>query len=266
MMPAKHAIIFLSHGGGPLPLLDDPRHQPLVSFLRSIPRSLINPKAIVVVSAHWEAPVASISGAAHPDLLYDYYGFPEASYSIQYPAAGAPELAQELKNHLQQAGLDANINLQRGLDHGVFVPLKRMYPEANIPCVQLSLVDSLTPATHIQLGKALAWLAQREILLVGSGFSFHNLPAFFGPTSSESQALNQAFEQWLMDTCCSTDYTEDQREQKLITWETAPGARFCHPREEHLLPLHVCYGAAHAAAQQSFSFEILGKLCSCYLW
>lgn len=266
MMSAKHAIIYLSHGGGPLPLLDDPSHQALINFLRTITDSLIRPKAIVVVSAHWEAAAASITGAAHPDLLYDYYGFAESAYSIQYSAPGAPELAQELKTLLQQAGVDASIDKLRGFDHGMFVPLKLMYPEATIPCVQLSLVNSLNPATHIQIGKALAFLAQREILLLGSGFSFHNLPAFFRPPTPETHKLNLAFEHWLMDTCCNTDYNEKERTQKLLAWENAPGARFCHPREEHLLPLHVCYGAANVAAKHCFSFEILGKQCSSYLW
>lgn len=141
-----------------------------------------------------------------------------------------------------------------------------MYPEGNIPCVQLSLVSSLNAEQHIQIGKALADLRKDNILVIGSGFSFHNMNAFFAQPTNETQAMNVSFERWLIDTCSNTQYTEAEREQRLIHWDSAPAARYCHPREEHLLPLLVCYGVAGAGAKKVFEFEMLGKISSAYLW
>jgi aromatic ring-opening dioxygenase catalytic subunit (LigB family) len=141
-----------------------------------------------------------------------------------------------------------------------------MYPEADIPCVQLSLVKTLDPAQHIEIGKALHNLVHDNILLIGSGFSFHNLKAFFQAGTPETTDLNHAFEAWLMDTCRNADYSEEERTQMLVDWADAPGARYCHPREEHLLPIHVCYGLAQAPCSKSFELEIMGKKCCMYLW
>jgi len=151
------------------------------------------------------------------------------------------------------------------VDHGLFVPLKIMYPEADIPCVQLSLVSTLDPSQHIEIGRALRSLHLENVLLIGSGFSFHNMKAFFRPGTSESRELNHAFEKWLLTTCCTTDYPEEERAQQLVRWVDAPGAHFCHPREEHLLPLHVCYGL-QAPCLGSFELQIMGKKSSMYLW
>lgn len=260
------SAIFISHGGGPLPLLGDPAHQAMVENLQHIADLLDRPSAIVVVSAHWEANRPTITAGAHPELIYDYYGFPDESYEIRYPAAGEPALAQRLFDSLQHSGIEAELDDRRGFDHGLFVPLKIMYPEADIPCVQLSLLNNLDPAEHIQLGRALADVTADNVLIIGSGFSFHNLKAFFTPASSEARALNESFEQWLVETCTSRDLSEQQREQRLIEWENAPGARHCHPREEHLLPLHVCYGVGGTTARQAFTFEVMGKKVSSYLW
>jgi 4,5-DOPA dioxygenase extradiol len=141
-----------------------------------------------------------------------------------------------------------------------------MYPDASIPCVQLSLVNNLQPELHIQMGKALADLRKDNVLVIGSGFSFHNLKTFFTPLTQQSQAMNQAFEHWLADTCSNRQITEEERRYKLINWDTAPSARYCHPREEHLLPLHVCYGVASSAAERVFEFEIMGKKVSAFSW
>ena len=132
--------------------------------------------------------------------------------------------------------------------------------------MQLSLVNSLQPELHIQIGKALASLRKENVLVIGSGFSFHNIPAFFAASTPQTQSMNGSFEQWLTDTCSSVQYTEQEREQRLIHWGSAPAARYCHPREEHLLPLHVCYGLAGSAAKKVFEFEILGKMASAYVW
>ena len=258
--------LFLSHGGGPMPLFGDPGHAEMIATLKTIASSIPKPKALVVVSAHWEAEVPAITANPSPDLIYDYYGFPEESYQIEYPCSGAPQLAQTLYRLLAEAGIKAKLDNNRGLDHGVFVPLKIMYPQADIPCVQLSLVASLDPATHIKMGRALQSLSAQNILLVGSGFSFHNLQAFFTPASEHTRTLNADFEAWLADTCCNAAFTEEERIERFSDWASAPGAQYCHPREEHLLPLFVCYGAAALPCSESYSLNILSKACSMYLW
>lgn len=258
--------LFISHGGGPLPLLQDPHHRELVEQLTQLGKTIPKPDAIIVVSAHWEETVATITASAHPPLIYDYYGFPPESYAIEYPCPGAPSLAKELQGMLNQKGLPAQLTEHRGLDHGVFVPLKLMYPEANIPCVQLSLLNGLDTLSHIHMGQALRGLEQKNILLIGSGFSFHNLRAFFDLKDPHAQQQNQAFEAWLTDTCANTRYSEEERTKRLIEWQQAPGAQFCHPREEHLMPLLVCYGLANAPCLKHSSIRILNKESSTFLW
>lgn len=141
-----------------------------------------------------------------------------------------------------------------------------MYPQADIPCVQLSLLNSLDPLAHIQMGEALKALSKDNLLMIGSGFSFHNLKAFFSPNTAEAAHNNQAFEAWLLETCRSQTLTEAQRVQRLLAWKDAPGATFCHPREEHLLPLHVCYGLAGGPCTMAFELDIMGKRSSMYGW
>lgn len=259
-------VLFLSHGGGPMPLLGDASHQKLIQFTQEITQTFTKPSAILVISAHWEENQPTITSAASSSLIYDYNGFPKAAYEIKYPVSGAPELANKVFNLLTSVGIAAKLDDQRGFDHGVFVPLKLMYPQANIPCVQLSLVNSLQPQQHIQIGKALANLRNDNVLIIGSGFTFHNMRAFFAPATKETQAMNTSFEQWLIDTCSSNQYTEAEREHRLTHWESAPAARYCHPREEHLLPLLVCYGVAGARVKEIFELEILGKMSSAYIW
>lgn len=258
--------LFISHGGGPLPLLGDAQHTEMLACLKGIAAEIPRPDAIVVVSAHWEAAVPTITSAANPSLLYDYSGFPPESYAITYPCAGEPSLASEIQRMLNAEGFEAQLDDARGLDHGVFVPLKIMYPEANIPCVQLSLVNTLDPMEHLKIGRALQGLSERNILVVGSGFSFHNMRAFFAPDTAESRRLNAAFEAWLHDVCGNMDYSEAQRCEMLKDWAQAPGAIFCHPREEHLMPLHVCYGVAQAPCAKRYELTILNKISSLYLW
>ncbi|GAB1255887.1 class III extradiol ring-cleavage dioxygenase [Aurantivibrio plasticivorans] len=265
-MSTKPQILFLSHGGGPMPLLGDKGHAEMVDCLKKITSLLRKPSAILVVSAHWEEKVPTITAGESPALIYDYYGFPEESYNITYPCKGEESLAKKVHDKLKIADIDSNLDKQRGYDHGLFIPLKIMYPEADIPCVQLSLLDNLSPEQHINLGHALHDLDYKNLLVIGSGFSFHNLKAFFAPESPEMKASNESFESWLLDTCSNPDITEKERQLRLCEWEKAPGARACHPREEHLLPLHVCYGLANSACTQSFELEILNKKSSMYLW
>lgn len=265
-MSDSPSTLFLSHGGGPMPLLGDPGHREMVSCLENIAAQIPKPDAILVISAHWEAELPTITAGKTPSLIYDYYGFPEESYQIQYPCAGEPALAGDVYRLLENAGIEARLDENRGFDHGLFIPLKIMYPKADIPCVQLSLVTDLDPSRHIAIGQALHELGQQHVLVIGSGFSFHNMKAFFAEDTSESRAFNLSFEAWLADTCCNPDYSEAERENLLANWAEAPGARYCHPREEHLLPLHVCYGIAQAPCPKHFSLSILNKVSSMYLW
>jgi 4,5-DOPA dioxygenase extradiol len=258
-------VLFLSHGGGPMPLMDDPGHQEMVSTLQRIAGVIPKPSAVIVVSAHWEMPRPSITHAASPPMIYDYYGFPDAAYRITYPAAGSPALADSIRWTLNRHGFDARLDDERGFDHGVYVPLKLMYPDADIPCVQLSLIRGLDPAAHIRMGQALAALEVENLLIVGSGFSFHNMEAFFSPSGERTQR-NDAFQSWLIETCTDSRMPENARTQRLVEWERAPYARFCHPRAEHLLPLHVCYGAAGRACDQRFEPHILGVRAGTFLW
>lgn len=265
-MNNQRRALFLSHGGGPLPLLGDDAHAEMVSCLKEIAGTISKPSAIIVVSAHWEAGNATVTSGGSPNLIYDYSGFPPESYKIKYPCSGHPSLASSITKQLGQGGINTRSDSARGFDHGLFVPLKIMYPEADIPCVQLSLIKGLDPIAHINVGRALQDLADPSLLLIGSGFSFHNMNAFFAPETVDSKKANQSFERWLLDTCTNQNISEEERTTRLISWEAAPAARYCHPREEHLLPLQVCYGFAASACTTSFALTILNKKSSMYLW
>ena len=258
-------IVFLSHGGGPLPILGDKGHRAMVKFMQRLPNLLKKPDMILAVSAHWEESTPVLLGAQNPPMLYDYYGFPDQAYRITYPAPGNPKLAERVAGMLRDNDFSVKIDRERGFDHGVFIPLKLMYPEAAIPVVQLSLIRGLNPAAHIALGQALRELLTENILVVGSGFTFHNQNAFFGDSRAESDPKNEAFQNWLIETCTGP-ILQSEREQRLIDWEKAPNARYCHPREEHLLPLHVCQGMANEPAEVVFDDEILGKRGVAFLW
>lgn len=263
-MPAP--VLYLPHGGGPLPLLEDPAHRSLIAFLRQLAGTFVQPEALLVVSAHWEEAVPTINAAARPPLLFDYYGFPPASYHYSYPAAGAPALAAELAGLLQAAGLRCAQVDDRGWDHGVFVPLLLLYPQARVPVLQLSLVAGLDPATHIRLGRCLADLRQRGVAIIGSGMSFHNLRAMFAGDDPRLRVASDSFDAWLVATLTDSSLAEEERTRRLVAWERAPAARFCHPREEHLLPLLVCYGAAGAAARLLFNEPLMGHKVSGFGW
>ncbi len=260
------AAIFVSHGGGPLPVLGDADHEEMVEHLGEIAAAVRKPSAIVVISAHWEASEATITAHPSPPIIYDYYGFPPESYSLEYPAPGAPELAARLADALTNQRIDVRLDRDRGFDHGLYIPLMLMYPDADIPCIQLSLLSSLDADKHIRLGAALTGLAADNILVLGSGFSFHNLRALMGRTPKSPDPENEAFETWLIETCTSSDLDDPSRTQRLIDWERAPGARYCHPREEHLLPLHVCYGVTRTKSIYHRELAIMGKKSSTFFW
>ena len=238
-------MVFLPHGGGPWPFVDigigsKAEQAELASYLRSVASvPPVPPKAVLVISAHWEEALPTVMNGEKPPLLYDYYGFPPESYQITWPAPGEPALARRVRELLGDAGFESAENAERGFDHGTFVPLKLVYPEANVPTVQLSLKRGLDPREHIALGRALAPLRDEGVFIVGSGMTFHNLRAF-GPQSSQAA---EAFDGWLR---ASIDLPQSEREQRLSDWSSAPSARLVHPREEHLLPLMVIAGAAGA--------------------
>ncbi|MDJ0957005.1 MAG: class III extradiol ring-cleavage dioxygenase [Arenicellales bacterium] len=259
-------ILYFPHGGGPLPLLNDPGHARLNHFLRRYPDTIAKPDAIVVISAHWEEPVITISAAQSPTLLFDYYGFPPETYEYQYPASGHPQLAERVHTMLRQAEIDSTLDHARGFDHGVFVPLLLMYPDADIPCIQVSLSSSLDAGLHIRIGRALNGLKNDNLLVLGSGFSFHNMQVLMGKRGEAIDDRNREFEAWLARTCSDNSLSETEREQLLTRWELAPHARYCHPREEHLLPLHVCYGIAQQSATLVFQNQVSGFIASAYQW
>jgi len=258
-------IVYFSHGGGPLPILGDISHKAMVDFMKRLPSQLRKPDAILVISAHWEEEAATLQGAQAPAMFYDYYGFPDEAYAITYPAPGSPALANRIAGILKENAIPTRIDPQRGFDHGLFIPLKMMYPQADIPSLQLSLLRGLDPAAHIALGKALRKLMEENILVIGSGFSFHNLRAFFSEGPSVPDPANDAFQDWLIETCAGP-IAQSEREGRLFEWEKAPSARYCHPREEHLLPLHVCLGMADKPASLIFDDQILGKRSVAFLW
>jgi 4,5-DOPA dioxygenase extradiol len=261
----KAQIVYFSHGGGPLPILGDPGHKAMIDFMTRLPKRLHKPDLILVISAHWEESVATLMGASTPPMFYDYYGFPDEAYEITYPAPGSPEYAAKIAGYLQKNNIPARIDPQRGFDHGLFIPLKLMYPEADIPSLQLSLLRGLDPRAHLALGKALRELNGGNILVVGSGFSFHNLRAFSFQNISAPDPANEAFQDWLIETCTGS-MPQPEREQRLVEWEKAPSARYCHPREEHLLPLHVCAAMAEKPGEVVFDDQILGKRSVAFLW
>lgn len=232
---------FISHGGGPWPYIPEMRAnmRQLESSLRAITEALsAPPKAVLMISGHWEAQQFTIMSSEQPSMLYDYGGFPAYTYQISYPAVGAPWLVARLKNLIAAADLPLATDNQRGLDHGAFSPLAVMYPDANIPVVQLSLQCDFDPAQHIALGRAIAPLRDEHILIIGSGFSYHNLSRM----GAAAQLPSAQFDAWLQRRVVGS--RPDQRVKHLIDWQHAPAARIAHPREDHLMPLMVALGAA----------------------
>jgi aromatic ring-opening dioxygenase catalytic subunit (LigB family) len=228
----------------------------LDASLRDIPRQIgVTPKAVLVITAHWEGRDFMLSSSARPPMIYDYGGFPPHTYEVQYNAPGAPELAAQVKSLLDAGGYPAVLDGQRGFDHGTFSAMYPVYPDADVPIVQLSLKHGLDPKTHLEVGRLLAPLRKEGVLIVGSGLSYHNLRAF----NAQGAAASHAFDDWLRATMA---LAPQERTARLIEWETAPGARMAHPREEHLLPLMVALGAAEeeAAAVPYHEDAFMGSL------
>jgi len=234
---------FINHGGGPCFFLEPGPMRAawadLESYLGDFAGRLAEPpRAILVVSAHWEEARPTVNAGPIPALLFDYGGFPDHTYHLTWPAPGAPQLAERVRDLLSEAGIASDADSARGWDHGVFVPMKVMFPQADIPVVQLSLQRGLDPAAHLAIGRALKPLRSEGVLIVGSGQTYHNMQGFFRGGSPDPEAA--AFDDWLRREMVEAG----TRDRALIDWEHAPGAREAHPREEHLLPLMVVAGAA----------------------
>lgn len=236
-------VLYLPHGAGPCFFMDWPGEpdmwKPLGEWLASIGESLVPaPKALLVISAHWEASVPTVLSGDQPPLVYDYSGFPPHTYRITWPAPGDAALAARVQQLLAAAALRCESDAERGFDHGTFIPLKLAYPRADVPTVQLSLKRGLDAGEHFAIGRALAPLRQEGVFIVGSGMSYHNMRAF---GTEAARAASLTFDAWLTQAVAEP---ADRRGRALAAWQRAPEARNAHPREEHLLPLMVVAGAA----------------------
>lgn len=262
---ARMPTLFVPHGAGPCFFMDwNPPHawHHTRDFLEGVAATLPSrPTAIILVSGHWLGSEFSVTSNARPNLIYDYHGFPAHTYELRYPAPGEPQLASRIVDLLKQHQIPAGEDPNRGLDHGAFIPLKLMFPNADIPVVQLSLRYDLDPAAHLKAGQALTPLRDEGVLIIGSGMSFHNMRGYgdpqFGPISDQ-------FDRWLVDAVTAPPV---QREQALANWASAPGARLSHPSraEEHLLPLMVAAGAAaNDSGEHVFSDRVMEVTLSAF--
>jgi aromatic ring-opening dioxygenase catalytic subunit (LigB family) len=239
----RQPSLFIPHGGGPCFFLNPdggcpPAWQPMRDYLASIlPDLPERPRAILIVSGHWEEADFTVQTGTRPDLLFDYYNFPEHTYRLRWDAPGAPDLARQVESLLRKDGFAVGENATRGWDHGVFVPMKVVAPEADIPTLQLSLRHDLDPADHIRAGQALASLRDEGVLIVGSGMSFHNMTVLGRDVTAQADDFDEALR------AAVTDPDAVRRRARVAAWDTLPQARFAHPREEHLLPLMIALGA-----------------------
>lgn len=240
----KMPVFYLSHGGGPWPWMEGSTRYDtaLLRCLQELPQQLpTTPTAILMVSAHWESENSTflVQANPNPDMYYDYYNFPEHTYQVRYPAPGNPDLAHHVQKLILDAGGQAQLDTERGFDHGAFVPAFVMYPDATVPMIQLSIDASYDPALHVQLGQALRSLREQGVLILGSGASYHNLRLM----GTEGAAPSVAFDNWLEQALVQTpDYAD--RLHHIEQWSLAPAARIAHAREDHLVPLFVVLGAS----------------------
>jgi len=248
----KLPTYFVSHGGGPWPYMDGAfraNFNVLEASLKSIAAELgAKPRAVLMISGHWEDKGFAVMASPHPPMLYDYGGFPPHTYEVVYGAPGDPALAEQVRSMIEAAGLPTRLDHERGFDHGAFSTLVPMYPEADVPVVQVSLQHGYDPAAHLALGRALAPLREQGVLIIGSGLSYHNLRAF-GPAGIAASAQ---FGRWLDK---AMELTPDSRSQALLDWAQAPAARVAHPHEDHLVPLMVAVGAAEGEASERIYHE-----------
>lgn len=237
--------LFVNHGGGPLPLLGDKDHVGLTVFLRDELKKQVNLKdiqAIVLVTAHWEEDIVTISAGKHHNLYFDYYGFPPESYTYKYNAPGDPKTAERIHDALKKAGIPSKLDAKRGWDHGVFVPMMLINPTADIPIIQVSVLSNQDPEQHYKLGQVLHEFRKEGIAIIGSGMSYHNMREFRN-SRNRHEVINKEFDDYLNKVCTSEE--EKDRKIGLIHWREQPGATEAHPvnAAEHFMPLVVIAGA-----------------------
>jgi aromatic ring-opening dioxygenase catalytic subunit (LigB family) len=255
--------LFISHGGGPWPFVDEMKraYAKTARELAALPQQLPEkPKAVLVVSGHWEEREFKVGTSERPPMIFDYYGFPEHTYQISYPAPGSPELASRVRSLIESSGIKCQEDPSHGLDHGIFIPLYLMYPNADVPIVPLSLKSSYDPAEHIRLGEALRPLREEGVLIIGSGLSYHNMRGFRTGGGAE---VSETFESWLNETISQPSAA--LRNDRLVHWEKAPSARLAHPQEDHLLPLMVVAGVAgEGPGRRIFIDHVMGVAMASY--
>jgi 4,5-DOPA dioxygenase extradiol len=255
---ARMPVVFVSHGA-PDALL---KSQDTIACWREFGQRIPKPAAILVISAHWEMRHPSASLAFMPDTIHDFSGFPEALYRLRYPAPGAPDLATSVVALLSAANLRADLHPDRGLDHGAWVPLSVMYPQADIPVTQLSLVADKGPATHLELGKILAPLRDEGVLIVASGAITHNFSWLNLNADQPPENKAKIFSEWVAERIAANDIAS------LLAYRSAPHGAEAHPSEEHFLPLFVALGATMndkpARCQPQFTYGALSM--DAYLW
>jgi 4,5-DOPA dioxygenase extradiol len=251
----KLPALFLSHGAPTFPLTDAPARYFLEGLAAELPR---RPSAILVVSAHWETARPAVNAVAVNDTIHDFYGFPSELYRIRYPAPGSADLAERVRELLGQGGIACDVDRARGLDHGAWVPLRLVFPEADIPVVQLSVQTHLGPEHHLRLGRLLAPLREEGVLVVGSGSFTHDLSSF----RDYADALDAPEPGWVtrfadwMDSALREGRLEDLLDYRRM----APEAARNHPTEEHLLPLFVMLGAGGGDARRLHASSTHGIL------
>lgn len=239
----KMPAFFISHGGGPWPWVPQLREvfTKLEASFHDIVKALPEkPKAILMISGHWEADQVRVMSSDAPPMEYDYFGFPPETYQIKYASPGAPDLAKHVLGLMEDAGIKAEADPNQGYDHGTFVPAYIMYPEAEVPLIQVSMLNSYDPEAHFAIGRALAPLRDEGVLIIGSGLSYHNMQKM----NAEARVPSAAFDAWLGDAMAKDPAA---RTSDLLAWEHAPYARECHVKEDHLVPIFVALGAAEDA-------------------
>lgn len=241
MLPA----LFVSHGAPTLPLTDAPVRRFIESLAASLPE---RPKAILAVSAHWETARPAVNSVAVNETIHDFHGFPRDLYEIRYPAPGSPDLAQRVRDLLAAGGIASDVDTRRGLDHGAWVPLRMIYPDADIPVAQLSVQTRLGPGHHLALGRLLAPLRDEGVLILASGSFTHDLSSFH----DYAHAIDAPEPDWVSRFADWMDATlQEGRTDDLLAYrEKAPDARRNHPTEEHLLPLFVALGACEGEVRR----------------
>lgn len=239
----KMPTFYISHGGGPWPWVPQLR-----AIFKNLEASFVQmeedlperPKAVVMISGHWEADQVRVMSSDAPTMEYDYSGFPPETYQIRYGAPGDPALAERIIGLLAGAGISATPDPTQGYDHGTFVPMQIMYPDADVPLIQVSMLSSYDPAKHFEIGRALAPLRDEGVLIIGSGLSYHNMSKM----NPAAKVPSAGFDAWLGETLAKAP---EARTADLLNWESAPYARECHVKEDHWVPIYVAVGAAEQA-------------------